>query len=354
MRSGIAIGCFVCGYIPGLVAAGSPTPAQLAIVDEARAGNRSSVTAVHAVSAKMTIRVDPPGRPSSVFRADYLRSPEATRVYELNTTGGVVRDVVYRAGTQKAVLGERTKTATNKKLSGVITGEDEVVTDMDVWSRALFYLPHERLTLDEILGRDHTVLDASKGTGGGKKWLRVDFRSSKGFHYKVRLDPEVNYLIDRVDSIYTRIDPDKPTEVRSEFVVTSFKEVLPAVFFPETIVSKQFARGRLEVTHTIEITDIRLNQQPAAGSFDLVFPPGTYVTDKIRGTTYRAGGDQAPVGLEKKYSPVVSESVTGPTPLTAVETSSWSISRFLTLGSLVLVVVGITLIIRSRMKNRMT
>ena len=321
------------------------------LLAQARGGNRSSVAAVSTMSAHVTCTVEAGSR-VTIYRADYKRSPTTVRVSEKNESGEVKKDVVYRDGIQRALIGVRGGPANNRYLSAVIAREGEIISDMDAWSMGLCYLPHERLTLDELLGRGATLGGVRSVTDAGRKKIRVDLTSSQQVHYEVRIDPAVNYLIDRIDTRFARKDGDTTTDVRSEYVVSSFTEVAPGVFFPARVVSKGLDDGKLVATHTVEFSDVKVNPRHAAGTFDLKFPSGVYVSDKINGTLYQVDGNERPMGKVMKYAPAVSLGGDSPTPVSGADETGWSLARWVAIVSVVVLVAGIVLSLRLRLKTR--
>jgi hypothetical protein len=289
----------------------------------------------------------------TVYWADFKRSLVATRVSEKNEAGEVIKDIVYREGIQRALIGVRAGNAKNRYISAVISREEEIISDMDAWSMGLCYLPHERLTLDELLGRNAKFEGIQFVRDDGKKKIRLDFTSPQLFNYEVRVDPSVNFLIDQVKTRCVRKDGDHSTEVRNEFVVSSFTEVAPGVYFPERVVSKGVEDGKLVATHTVEFSEVHVNRKYEANSFDLKFPSGVFVTDKINGTLYQVDGNGKPAGSVMKYAPVVSVGGGSPTPLSE-DDRGWSLARWLAVISVGILLSGIYLSLRFRFRHRPT
>lgn len=332
------------------LAAASPSGNQDDLVAQARSGNRESLAAVAAMSARVTLKMES-DKGVAVDRGVYLRSPNAMRVTEKNERGEVIKDIVYRAGTQKALLYAHERTTNRRGVGAVIAKEEQRITELDAWNLALCYMPNERRTLDETLRGEHTFHRATTGSEGGKRWVQLEFDADDR-KYTVRLDPAANYLIDRLTYRAVRKDGDHNTDVRSEYAVTSFREVAPGVYFPAAVVSKHYDGGKLFVTHTAEFLDVKVNPIFPAGAFDLKFPTGVYVTDRLRGTRYRIDANEQPAGEVYKYAPVVSYGNQSPTPVDADEKRPWSWPKIFLLGSAAVLAVGIGLVVRARMKGR--
>ncbi len=317
------------------------------VIAETSPNNQASPSAIQTVAAKVQFRTDSPGFGQSVWRANYLRSLTATRITEIGEKGEITNDVVNRGGTQKGLAG----------TSGVIASENERITDLDAWSLALFTLPQhrERLTLTEMLALSTTkAISAKVVTEEGKRRVRVEFVSPEGVEFKVRLAPEVNYLIDRIETTTTSKVLSQTVKLRSEYAISSFKEVIPTLYFPDLIVSQHYRQGKLVVVQTTNITDIKLNHAIRESAFDLKFPNGTSVTNRINGTVYRSGPNEAPVGPVAPYSPSTQESVQHATPLTTTESSAWSTSRIIIYCSLMMIAIGLTFAIRTRIRQQVS
>jgi hypothetical protein len=323
------------------------------LVEEARSGNRASLSAIHSAKAKVLLKANAPRRGETVWRASYARSLVATKVTHLDAQGRDILSVVYRDGIQRALGGiGGTPLATAKEFAGTIANENEILTDMDVWSLALFYIPHERATLDEMLGREGTtILRAHEAIESGLRKIWIEFETADHWRYKVRIDPRCNYLIDRVEAVTQVRERDRSVEVRHQFEVVSFKEMLPTIYFPEAVTSKAFRKDRLEVEQTKDFSEVGLNEGIPADSFSLRFPTGTQVTDRIRGIVYRAGPDGAPANTPAPYSPSLRENAESREPSDISSDEPWSIGRILMIASAIAIVVGLSMAIRARIKN---
>jgi hypothetical protein len=70
--------------------------------------------------------------------------------------------------------------------------------------------------------------------------------------------------------------------------VVRFKEVAPAIFFPEQIESRKKAGDASTVR---SFTEVRVNQPMPAHAYDFRFPAGTEVTDEVQNKVFKAQED---------------------------------------------------------------
>lgn len=84
------------------------------------------------MSAKVTFTIEA-GKNTTVYQAEFQRSPSATRIKEKNDSGEVTKDILFRDGKQKAIIGASDGKTNNRYLSAVIANESELKSDMDPW-----------------------------------------------------------------------------------------------------------------------------------------------------------------------------------------------------------------------------
>jgi hypothetical protein len=118
-----------------------------------------------------------------------------------------------------------------------------------------------------------------------------------------------------------------PKTIEVDIVVPEFVEVQPGIYFPKLVTSTTKYGGEVAKLETMSFANLQVNVPPPAGTFDLIFPPGTKVTDELQGTEYtvnaegNAGGSEAlklpGLPLSPKGEPV------SPRTETREEPASW-------------------------------
>lgn len=122
---------------------------------------------------------------------------------------------------------------------------------------------------------------------------------------EIAFDPKVNYLVRR--AVYVT-----DGQLKKVYVVEQFKECSPGVFFPERVREATYL-GRNQIgTALTEISRIRINYAVPDSIFRLKFPHGVYVSDSIRGTSYRVDREGNRISAETPLSK-------GPPPPAAAE-----------------------------------
>src|SRR5262249_41616376 len=130
----------------------------------------------------------------------------------------------------------------------------------------------------------------------------------------VFFDPQVNYLVRKV----TR-DAMPGAKIRShrDQEVVQFIEGDRSVFFSERVLSHDnLNEGQMVTDSTTVISGIRLNQPLPIDIFHIHFPASIYMTDTIRGVTYRIDAEGNPVSAEipisnQPPSPILNAAVSG-------------------------------------------
>jgi hypothetical protein len=162
----------------------------------------------------------------------------------------------------------------------------------DAWVRGLlvlhlpgsgYHLPFERLT--EKASR---LKKAEWRAVGGHKLaiieLNIPHPTEQGESYDLELyfDPSVNYLI--------RKEVLKSGNYVREHEVVQFKECAPGLFFPQRINGRE-DNGK----STTVLSDIHVNQALPADIFDFRYPAGVYLSDGIKGVSYRTDSEGNPI-----------------------------------------------------------
>ncbi len=111
---------------------------------------------------------------------------------------------------------------------------------------------------------------------------------------EIHFDPQVNYLVSKIIGVAT----DSNGRYRREDEVLQFKECAPGLYFPERLAGRSGRDGNFDFNHTTTISEIRVNQPLPDGVFRFRYPHGIYLTDSIRGTSYRVDPDGNRIGPE--------------------------------------------------------
>jgi hypothetical protein len=161
-----------------------------------------------------------------------------------------------------------------------------------LWGLMVLNLPgdSEYLAFEQLVERAEKVegvfRKAIEGTELVVAELRFAARKGSGESWKVEVcfDPGANYLVRRVS--YRLVSGSK-VEVQREETVRGFREVAPAVFFPERVDGRTESGGTLLRTRSAEFFDVEVNRPLAADAFRLSFPHGIIMSDSVRGVNYR-------------------------------------------------------------------
>jgi hypothetical protein len=183
-----------------------------------------------------------------------------------------------------------------------------------VWVKALvlLYGPQgDWLTFDELLNKPHRVNEVKRITENGAELIYVHLTHDRA-RLEVWFDPQVNYLMRRLTTHTFRAGSSKARETKTESVVTRFRELAPAVFFPEQTEQRTPSENPSAGT-AITVNDFHemiVNQPVAAEVFKVRYPPGIEVRDSIQGRAYSVQRDG-----ELKEIPGRTLSKIGPLPL---------------------------------------
>lgn len=122
-------------------------------------------------------------------------------------------------------------------------------------------------------------------------------------------------------------------------------------FFPEHIVgwTETIDNTATNKKDTV-LTDIRINEPITPNTFQLQYPSGTTVADRVKGTRYRVDSSGNPISKEvplEKYGPppILPRRADGPSTETSEEPRS---VNWLLYGSVGLLALGILLVVRHR------
>jgi hypothetical protein len=177
------------------------------------------------------------------------------------------------------------KTTDRRRSYGTISARSGHGDDA-VWTKSLFtfYGPQANwLTLDELLDSPHSLETVVyKGNEAGKDLVYIDLIHEKA-RQEIWLDPAANYLACRVVT-HAFLPPGSPSkESLGEAIVTRFKEVQPAIYFPKSVEVRHLSEGNVvpSVTTMNVFYDLHVNQPISDEFFHPRFPLGIEVVDSI-------------------------------------------------------------------------
>jgi hypothetical protein len=293
---------------------------------------------------EITIELNPSQVPSSVrnnsmmnkYVMDYLRSGKKERIKEDGPLGNrdLIRDFESGKGSEL-----RPKPPKNGVAQGTLDVSNNI-NALEVWQWLLFGVPDSRLTLAELLTQGEAK-GLKETVENGRSLVYLDMLDSRSQRYEIWLDPGTNYLARKVVCHWTR----PRGSGRTQCEALAYREMKPGLFFPERVKYTMWAGNEWCQKGESVLTNIRVNEPLAPGSFKHVFPVGTMVADVENGKGYIVGRDHQPshVGtLAPQTSYVVSgQTLQTSTPADADQKPWWSWENLLLIGSGVLLAVGV-------------
>jgi hypothetical protein len=291
------------------------------IVEEVRSRHQAGIEAIHTLSCKLTVKEEhPDGRVTVNGTREYWRAGSAVRAKW--------RDGDHRL--ECLIKDERVVSVSRTDGKAAITGsigrdEGSPLGIADPWHNAMFTF------FGESAGRIprpmpfEGLLAASKvrkaeRVGDGKSEAIVAELAIGPSTRQYWFDPGRNYLINKVVSTYGS------STTTSE--VVSFKEAVPGVFFPESVMTKSMVGGIVKSTRTATFSDIRINAPIPDDMFVLNFPPKTEVHDLIQGKKFTADAagrlSGTGVALASPPSPDFYGRPMVPHTATSSETAHWT------------------------------
>lgn len=275
-----------------LVAANDMT---LQMVVSANRQTRESLHSVHATGAFTYSTAQPAieGIPQRQLSGEYWRKGDWVRTrddFPDQKKESLVRDGRIEAITHELRDGRTLRSA------GVIRN-DEHDTFFDLWEWSLLSHGRDavgRNTVDAIFSQPGARLIARETPVRGHPCVvletRVRSATVRGY-----FDPRLNYLA-------RKLEIEVPSSIRVVREVTRFRGIAPGLSFPDemsmtTITNDQ--PGAREITKTLTLRTLSVNQKLADDVFQLTIPPGTLVANYLRGTTYIADGMWSPFGQER-------------------------------------------------------
>jgi len=128
-------------------------------------------------------------------------------------------------------------------------------------------------------------------------------KESKDLTWRLFLDPSVGWLPRRVERLVNGI-------VQKAYENSDFREVAPGVWFPFKLVYRGAPSGDDELTRcTFTVESMKLLESQLTNSeFELQFPNGTLVHDRVLGMAYRVLADGG-VEMLPLYDPTTGETI---------------------------------------------
>jgi hypothetical protein len=302
MRRTIALYSAILVFLPVLpkptLAAGAPD--LMAVV---RVSHRAARDSIHTCAAQVEVLEQVFGQNARTSRAvvDYRRTIDQVCVRAVSGDGR--QQVVYKDGALHAVTTDKTASG-QPKMGAVISPVPHYPRlSGDAWSLGLMVVPVPNTisftTLEELLDTSASIRSVQHHKEGQKALVEINLtydrkhRASELWHLTIRLDPQSNYLVQRV--IMTCTPKADRKEVRRDYEVLRFKEVAPGVYFPEHVAHRISIDGTERQVNEIKITNLRVNTPLPADSFRLAYARGVRVIDRVKGAEYLVDVDGTPI-----------------------------------------------------------
>jgi hypothetical protein len=165
----------------------------------------------------------------------------------------------------------------------------------DVWALGLlsFFGPEFTwVSLDDLLAKPHQLRKVKRSQERDRVFFYLDLTHEKG-RLELWFDPQVNFLVRRL--VLTSNFPGAG-EKRAENEVVRFKEVAPAIYFPEQVELQVYKDAKVESKRSVTFSNIRVNQPLPAEVFRLRFPDGVNLVDSIQGRMYKVDAEGREIG----------------------------------------------------------
>lgn len=272
------------------------------LLQNALVAHRAAVDALQSYQCRIDIRTEKPGKLSPRQHGYYSYSSGKWRLRGVLTlpNGTVASDTITVAD---SVVAKQRSAATSDQPSALFyPHRGFCASGCDVPSTCLLtiYLgtDEQSLPLDDVVRRARRSATAKRARSKGRELIRVvyelDLKSADGQEYKqgfeIDLDPEVNYLIRRCKVTY----PGYPGYLQWD--VTEFSEPAPGLFFPTKLTKAFLKDGKVQYTHFIEISELKVIHEIPAETFVFQCPHGTLVHDLVTMTKYEADETGKPLG----------------------------------------------------------
>ncbi len=262
--------------------------------------HRAAVQAIHSLKCDVELQRNLKDGDIERSTARYMRSGEDVfvrwqhegSVRECVVQGQVLRNISTRV--PKANGGADPGSGSLNRYDG------EEVTLCDIWAKGLLHLPipnePKHQPLDRFL-REATRVSQPRVEKGGL--VLVDFNWDRPgmvdytWTGTLTFDPSANWLVRAVSYTGHKKTGGRPMTCRLE--VTRFREVAPTVFFP-VVVERHLAEADKpsRLLYTATVSNVIVNRALPARTFELRFPAGTTVYNRIEGIQFEIGADGRP------------------------------------------------------------
>jgi hypothetical protein len=321
--------------------------AQSVEIDVLLNSHQSSLVSLSLLKTEIVQTVEYQGR-ATEFRALYSRSPQSSRIREIGKNGETSKDVVLRDGKQKATFGHVDKQNGSRYVAAIIAPHSEMLCDMDGWELSLCALPGIHKSWSALLEEHRKSLKLSTLRVSDKQCTSIDLPEVGGIRRTIVFDPSVNYLVCKLVTYSSRAGDTSKISLRSEYSVEGFDEIAPGTFFPKSVTMNYYENDVLDIVHRTTFKNTKTVPAFPSDEFEIAFPAGVTVVDKIAGTVYKIDAREVPVGEIKKYNPVATMEPQKPSPPLPETVSSWN---WLTYLSIAMILFGVYVIVRSKLKR---
>ncbi len=259
------------------------------LLELVRGGHRAAAQSIHTFSCRFSGESISASEGQFDTKGNYRRSADGIRIsLQMKGPHGSEHtdEILVRNGRVSGVYKQRNRSG-KVWISGNITAGSSHLGD--VWWMALlkfwgaYDLP---VPFDELLNQPCSVSQVKRVTREGKALLYVDLTHGTT-RTELWFDPNVNYLV-RKEVIHGTVDGKRN---RNEKEVVRFKEVSPAIFFPEEVSARRYVDGQLDGNYTRTFSDIRINQPLPSDTFQLRYPPGIELLDFVQDKAFKVEAD---------------------------------------------------------------
>ncbi len=357
----VGLGLALSIVFPSLIAEPPKLDGRAAIIEEKHKAGRDSI---HSLSCRVNVKSKTPPNSISEIAGKYWRSLDRVRV---DTNSATIAESTVVRGDEITSFDRMTAGGATQAAATRRTKTDYPVSKCDLAGLSMMLLDipgtMEFVSLEQLVAK---ATSCTASDGGHRIRLRFDPSPQKKSSWRVdiRLSPNVNYLIDRVEY---RCETSDGHVVYREHIVESFAEPAPSHFFPQRIQCNSTVDGKESASRAIEFSDIKINTAILDGVFQLEFPNNFVMHDEIRRSHYRidSNGNRISAETPTKTSSSVAPGVAGrigsdrssgadlerPTEVvTTHEPISWS--RFLLPFFLVLLTAVFAVLVARRLRTR--
>lgn len=281
------------------------------LLDFVTQAHRASRELIHTTSCRVEFQVAiKNSRSNSTIRQScsgkYWSSVDAIRLEvsdqnSNNPLGDLREDLDYCWKDSVRKLVHRKSDSAGKQLVGAGRDgyENRYLHRCDAWARGLLVLnvpgTINCLPFERLVEKATRLKRAEWKTVEGNKLAMIELvipqanSPADSWDVQFYFDPNVNYLVRK--EVYSL-----GSYVREQEVV-QFKESAPGLFFPEQV----SGRSKDSTSSTL-LSEIRVNQPLPAGVFNFRYPHGVYLSDGIKGVSYRVDIEGNPISAATPHA----------------------------------------------------